>query len=121
MAIGDVKVRCRKCGKPADASEMTLDNELRMMICRECVKDKRRKSGAFAEEKKPEKPAGWDKEDDYLSRVGVFKAAATGQVVQNVGGDKVRVICHKCKFAFNYNKEKKIPRFCPNCGREVIV
>ena len=121
MAIGDVKVRCRKCGKPADASEMTLDNELRMMICRECVKDKRRKSGIIEEKKQPEKPAGWDKEDEYLSKVSAFKPMATAQVMQRVDDQKVRVVCGKCKFAFNFNTEKKIPRYCPSCSREVIV
>ncbi len=121
MAMGEVKVRCRKCGKPAAANELVLDNDYKMMICRDCVKEKRRKAGAEEAAKKPEKPAGWDKEDEYLAKVSSFKQLSTVQAMQRLSDTKIKVACSKCSYQFNYDSERKYPKYCPTCGREVVL
>ena len=121
----EIKAVCKHCGKSGPVSGFVLDPDFKMMICSNCAKEKKvvKKTPAKNSVIKPvqSKPAGWDNEDDYLERARKEKmrqAAAMPQY-KPIDGVKVRVTCSKCKFKFNYNKEKRYPNICPNCGTKI--
>lgn len=133
MAFGNdtIKVLCKRCGKQAYVSEMTLDPVYRMVVCPTCVKERRTRESVqkgLAEQKlktkeQPfsNKPAGWDAEDEYLERLARQKQMEKGNIsIQKLGPGKIKYTCAKCKHAFVYYTERKYPNICPYCGGEII-
>jgi late competence protein required for DNA uptake (superfamily II DNA/RNA helicase) len=131
---GNIKVNCKRCGKPAAASEFVLDPYYRMMVCPACVKErregKRKESEAEkeaekkieeqkkAEEETASRPPGWDEEDVYLEKA--LKAKQNMKIlVKRVDENKVRYMCKKCGFTFNYNLRTEMPRVCQYCAAPV--
>jgi rubrerythrin len=120
--IGDIKVKCKKCGRTASAAEFVLDPIYGMMVCQGCVKDRR--SGQIAsqiKEQKPEepkKPAGWDREDEYLEKAYRQKMKSMTKV-QQVDDERVMYECPNCKYTFKYNFVKKTPARCPYCSNDI--
>lgn len=121
---GGIKVVCRKCGKPASATDFVLDPVYKMMVCPACVKARR---DAKVQEKKEEekqveeinlKPPGWDEEDEYLEKA--FRAKQQqATVVKRVDETKVRYTCKKCGYSFNFNLITKMPKVCQYCAAPV--
>jgi DNA-directed RNA polymerase subunit RPC12/RpoP len=127
MRNNEVKAKCRRCNREVPTSEFTLDPVYGMMVCASCSKERRSKSapaagsraagGSIAVENK--KPAGWDKEDEYIEKAYSQKMQNTQQV-QSVGEGKVKYACHKCKYEFVYNVDKNTPSRCPFCNSEIM-
>ena len=125
----DIQVVCKNCGKSSPMEHFALDNVFRMIVCRNCTKDRRLRENVRAEVAKQkedkmvkaasggedEKPAGWDKEDVMIERAYRQKAAQTVSV-ERIDNVKVRYSCPKCKYKFLYNTEKRTPSSCPYCG-----
>jgi len=131
MIISSIKAKCKKCGKDAKADEFILDPVYKMMVCKDCVKERKmneysaKKSAAQAEFKtrqeeqtKKERPAGWDSDDLEIERAYKDKQATRATVVP-IGDGKVKYTCKKCKYEFVYNTFKNIPSKCPYCNTPV--
>ena len=126
-----VKVKCKKCGREAKSDEFTLDPVYKMMVCRDCVKERRmsefsakknqqrevQKAAVEAQIKK-ERPAGWDAEDAEIERAYKNKQANTPHVVR-VDEERVKYTCKKCKYEFVFNLLKRVPGRCPYCGASI--
>ena len=124
-----VKAVCRRCGKTALASDFVLDHIYRLMVCPNCIKERKDKDNlhiklekekGLHKEQEKNKPAGWDAEDEYLEMVCKQKAAASGNL-QRIDKDRINYKCPKCKRAFIYNQTKRFPNTCPFCGSEIRV
>lgn len=119
----NVKSLCKNCGKPAPAESFKLHYQYKMMVCPECYsgRTEQKKQQVEREQKKePAKPAGWDKEDEYLERMSRLKRDETqAQFTKIPGTDSVTCRCTSCKYQFKYNPFKKMPRNCPYCNVEV--
>ena len=121
-----VKAKCKNCGNEAIADQFKLHNALRMMVCPSCYSGKGLKAKEVTEnrvESKPQgppKPAGWDKEDDYLERMVAIKKAKNQSYFSRIAGtDLVKCLCSSCKYNFRYNPIKKMPPACPYCNADI--
>jgi DNA-directed RNA polymerase subunit RPC12/RpoP len=146
MLGGGIKVKCRKCGKDALASEFVLDSVYGMMVCSACSKDRRSKSMSNSLKQGPagrndqkdnrdtlnvetlddpnhqpqkKSPAGWDKEDEYLENAYKSKMSST-VMTKSAGPGKVHYKCPKCKYEFVYNTIEKKPSRCPYCSSDIF-
>ncbi len=125
-----VSVKCRQCGRQARAEEFVLDVDYRMMVCPQCIKEKRMKKEVYNElakkktiraeqgEAGQEKPAGWDFEDAYLEQAYKSKVKNAVKAI-NVGAGKVKYKCPKCGYEFIYDLERKNPGRCSYCGENI--
>ncbi len=132
MAIDykSIKVKCKNCGKEAPADSFVLDHVYRMMVCPQCVKDRQKREVIHKEVKKQaeeakkeeeelqKKPAGWDKDDEYLEKAYAEKMAKKMPILE-ISPGKYRYRCRKCKYEFIYNKATKTPSRCPYCNEDV--
>jgi DNA-directed RNA polymerase subunit RPC12/RpoP len=128
MIVKQIKSKCKRCGREADSSLFILDPVFKMMVCPECVKERKTQQFSIAknkakaenlvkqEEPKPkkEKPAGWDVED-VEAEMAFKKKQAQQTKVEAVGPDKLKYTCPKCKYEFVTNTGKK-PARCGYCG-----
>ncbi len=136
--MNGVKARCKNCNGEAPADQFKLHHGFKMMVCPACytgknktVKDAvgQREAGpaglAEARESKPRpseplKPAGWDKEDEYLERAARMRKQQTqAQFAPVEGTEFVKYACQHCKYNFRYNPVKKIPATCPYCDFDI--
>ncbi len=130
-----IKVNCKRCGRPAVSTEFVLDPIYGMLVCPTCIKE--RKSGVAKAEiqqnknKQQEqanvqaaaknKPAGWDKEDDFLERSYKNKQDSTkAATVEKIDDQRVKYRCTKCQFKFTYDFIRKYPGTCPYCQTPVL-
>lgn len=120
--MGNVTAECKMCGGSAAADQFKLHYKFRQMVCPRCY------TGKTEEEAKkqvirnvePAKPAGWDKDDEYLEKVSrVKKEQETTQFNKIAGSDLLMCKCVKCKYSFKYDALRKIPRTCPYCDAEI--
>jgi Zn finger protein HypA/HybF involved in hydrogenase expression len=131
--MDDFRVKCKKCGRPAKPNEFVLDAEFRMMVCPNCIREKRAKHEVYAElnamkqakkaaegeERKEEKPLGWDHEDDILEKAAKMKLKNSVKVEQ-IDDNHVKYSCPKCKYKFAYDTVRKMPKNCPYCSSELF-
>jgi DNA-directed RNA polymerase subunit RPC12/RpoP len=105
----------------AKPSEYVLDPFYRMMVCPACVKDRRMRENVHKEvdSLKKEKPAGFDKEDEYLERTYKEKMKQT-VVVEKFSENKVKYKCPKCSYEFLYDTIRKTPGRCPYCATDIL-
>ncbi|MFH1063990.1 MAG: hypothetical protein V1729_02840 [Candidatus Woesearchaeota archaeon] len=116
-----VLVLCKKCGKKVNSTEFILDPVYRMMVCRNCNRDRIAKEHPDAKKKvevENSRPAGWDAEDELLNKRYQPKKPEFADLPR-VSADKVRIRCRKCGSNFNFNTEKHYPLNCPNCGTRI--
>jgi transcription initiation factor IIE alpha subunit len=134
MADNEIKAVCKRCGRQSPASQFVLDPVYGMMVCPLCIKERRSKTAAFVirqdkrsagakkEELIKDRPAGWDKEDDYLERAYARKKQAQPHVaIERVDSSHVNYTCPKCKYRFLYDTERKHPRVCPYCNSQIYT
>jgi len=91
-------VICKKCGNKAPASSMRLDFDEKLMICPDCIKNKKI-------HKEIEEDVFHKKEEEVYEE------------------EKLSKISHKCTscgYKFMINAETKIPRNCPYCNARVL-
>jgi len=116
-----VKARCKKCGMEHPVEDFVLDNAYRMMVCSKCSKE--RKSKELAAKNAPQavekKPAGWDADDELLSKAYAAKTR-TIVGVERVDNEGAKYKCPKCKYEFVVNIVTKKPSSCPYCSSPVV-
>ena len=99
-----------------------------LVVCPNCVND--HKSKLLSEQMKglrddvelptkPSnmKPAGWDTEDEYLSKIS--KQAQNLDSFRHIDDGKLQ--CLKCKYKFKYDRDENRPNTCPYCGLIVKI
>jgi len=126
-----VKVKCKRCGREFKSDEFVLDPVYKMMVCRDCVKERRSQEFAANKTKqreeakakmeaqvKKERPAGWDAEDAEIERA--FKAKqSSAPKLEKIDNERVKYTCKKCKYEFVLNVLKRVPGRCPYCGASI--
>lgn len=133
-----VKARCKNCGNEALADQFKLHHGFKMMVCPGCYSGKT-KSVVEAEKEtgvagggggrgvgnKPveastPKPAGWDKEDEYLERASRLRKQETQATFSKIEGTEfVKYVCQHCQYNFRYSPSKRIPATCPYCDFDI--
>ena len=105
MLKGPVKVKCRKCGRESDSDKFILDSYYKMLVCNQCVQEKKtilaKEHQAKAAEPRPQPSAPQQRE----------QAPADP--------NKTKYTCKKCAYVFTYNIATRTPSHCPYCNREV--
>jgi DNA-directed RNA polymerase subunit RPC12/RpoP len=124
-----VSAKCRRCGKTAPSNSFVLDPDYKLMVCPQCIKEKReaqrvrqeveKHKTEKQEQPKTDKPAGWDSEDEYLERQSKRKEE-TKISAERIDSTKVKYTCQSCKYAFVYDTEKRHPKACPYCNAQVL-
>jgi len=121
-----LSAKCRKCQRPSSVAAFVLDPVYKMMVCPNCVKDRRsqeivqKELKQLKESGKVEKPQpkGWDAEDEKLERA--FKAKKENVVeAERIDPDKIKYSCPKCSYKFIYDEDRKKPNSCPYCGTPI--
>lgn len=134
MQDRSIKAKCRKCGKMMPADEYVLDPVYKMMVCSQCVKERKMKENRSRHETvikenkkavqdpKPKKPKDWDSEDDLLEKLHRQKQKSMIQdlaVARRIDDKRVQYRCVKCKYSFVYNVIKETPKSCPFCNEDI--
>ena len=94
----DIMVICKKCGNKAPASHMKLDLDEKLIICPDCIKNKRIHK---------------EIEKEVLHKKEVY------QEQQEEKSSKVGHKCTSCGYKFMMDPETKKPRNCPYCNARV--
>ncbi|MBI2208113.1 hypothetical protein HYU50_01315 [Candidatus Woesearchaeota archaeon] len=94
----DVMVVCKKCGNKAPASSMTLDIDEGLMVCQNCIKNKKIKKEIEKE---------------------IFHKREGSKAVKEEIPQKVPHKCKYCSYKFMVNPETKVPRNCPYCNKAI--
>ena len=116
-----VRAKYKRCGKQDDSTTFVLDPVYKMMVCRDCVKERKEKENMAKEKEEAfkieeQKPAGWDSDDEYIAKKYSMKKADELQI-QRINSTKIKYTCQKCKYTFVYDGERKTPKSCPYCGK----
>ena len=114
---------CRVCNKSAPADQFKLHYKLKQMVCPNCFSGKTEKAAENAEQKKveePPRPAGWDKEDEYLEKMARLRPKEQNpQFTKIPGSTLVKCTCSICEYTFKYDPLRKIPYTCPYCNGDI--
>jgi len=66
------------------------------------------------------RPAGWDKDDEYLERMAkIRKEESRAQFTKISGTEYLKCTCTNCKFSFRYHPLRRMPGKCPYCEVDV--
>ncbi|MFH0870849.1 MAG: hypothetical protein V1866_07395 [archaeon] len=128
--IGPIKAKCKKCGKDVKSDEFVLDPVYKMMVCRDCVKERRMNELAASNrakqetkkvemeaQQKRERPAGWDPSEAEIERSYAAKQSQRSKI-ERIDSETIKYTCPKCKYEFVINIAKKASR-CPYCGTPI--
>lgn len=98
LKMEDIMVICKKCGNKAPASSMKLDFDEKLMICSECIKNKKIHKEIKEEifHKQENKP---------------IEEAIQTKIVHK---------CISCGYKFKIDSETKTTRNCPYCSARVL-
>ena len=97
----DVLVPCKKCGNKVPSSSLKLDIDLKMVVCPDCIKNKKI-------HKEIEKDAFHKAEPDAGSMDTDEKSA------------KISHKCNSCGYNFKIDSETGKPKNCPYCNARVL-
>ena len=96
----DVMVSCKKCGNKVPSSSLKLDLDEKMVICPDCIKNKKihkeiEKEAFHKDGKQADEPAA----EERPAKIGHK--------------------CTSCSFKFMINPETRSPKNCPYCNARV--
>ena len=94
-------VICKKCGNKAPVSSMKLDLDEKLIICPECIKNKKIHKEI--------------KEEVFHKKEEVKANSLSEESTKKVGRK-----CTSCGYKFMINIETKAPRNCPYCNSRVL-
>ncbi len=124
--MGDnLRIQCRVCKGFAPADQFKLHYKYKQVVCPNCASGRKepeeKKKAAVAEPVQPKKPAGWDKEDEYLEKMIRLKQQSQPQpkIEKIPGTNLVKLACFKCAYKFKYDPFRKMPQVCPYCNIDV--
>jgi DNA-directed RNA polymerase subunit RPC12/RpoP len=114
-----VEVNCKRCGKPALATEMVLDPVYRMMVCKRCVAERQLKDNPINTMKTAASFAKPQPKPVSQPAQPARKTETAAKTVTIQKTDKMKKKCSKCGFPFVYDIQKQYPQNCPNCGQSI--
>src|SRR3989344_8136667 len=124
-----MRIQCRVCKGFAPANQFKLYYKYKQVVCPSCFSgrseqdEKKKAAAAAAQQAAPQvkKPAGWDKEDEYLEKMIKMKQQTTPQpkMEKIPGTNLVKLNCLKCTYGFKYDPSRKMPKNCPYCNIDV--
>ena len=97
MKIGDIMVPCKKCGNKVSSSSLKLDIDLKMVVCPDCIKNKK-----IHKEIKEE----------------IFHQKE--EATEETKSAKVSHKCTSCGYKFKIDPETNKPKNCPYCNARVM-
>ncbi len=139
----ETRVKCRRCGRDAPASEFTVDYVYKMAVCGNCVRERKASSSSVShpvknsplsksimsepaqkttlpssvsQTAKQSKPADWDEDDELLEKTAGKKVMNEGVKAVKLDSGKLLYPCPKCKYKFKYDSERNNPNKCPFCA-----
>jgi len=114
-----IKAQCSVCKGFALADQFKLHHTYRKMVCPNCFSGKTKQQQEM-KKVEPQKPLGWDKDDEYLEKISrMRKQEDQAQFEKIPGTDHVKCTCPHCKYTFRYDPFRKIPKTCPYCNNDV--
>lgn len=121
IVVGMVMVKCRKCGRNSDAEGFVLDSVDKMMICGQCVKDKKVKKVvqriSFLQEPRIGKEKPFDIKKEIKEQI--VEPLDDAVSVIKLDAERVKYKCPKCGFGFIYNIVTGRPKNCGYCAETV--
>lgn len=92
-------VSCKKCGNKAPASSMKLDLDEKLVICPDCLKNKKIHKEIV---------------NEFFDKTQENKPTVEEKTT------KIPHKCASCGFKFMINSDTKSPRNCPYCNARVL-
>ena len=105
----DVLVPCKKCGNKVPSSSLKLDLDIGMMVCADCIKNKKI-------HKEIEHEVLHKEENVMIKNINHPKM----EIVQEPKSNKIAHKCTSCGYKFKIDIETKIPKYCPYCNARVM-
>jgi DNA-directed RNA polymerase subunit RPC12/RpoP len=114
--MDDIMVICKKCGNKAPVSQMKMDYDEKLVICPECIKNKKIHKEIEKEvfHKGEEDPA---KTEKIQSSGLVF---AKKPETQEQPSSKMAHKCTSCGYKFKIDPETRTPKYCPYCNSKIM-
>ena len=97
----DVLVPCKKCGNKVPASSLKLDIDERMVICPDCIKNKKIHK-------------------EIMEELFHKKEMTAEKTFQEETSAKIAHKCNSCGYKFKIDVETKKPKNCPYCNARVM-
>ena len=110
----DAMVPCKKCGNKVPASSLKLDLDLKMVVCQDCIKNK--KIHTEIEQEILHK----DNSKDNLMIKTIGNQPQMQTAPQEPKSSKIAHKCTSCGYKFKIDPETKIPKNCPYCNSRVM-
>jgi Zn finger protein HypA/HybF involved in hydrogenase expression len=124
--VDDLRIQCGSCKGFAPASQFKLHYKFKKVVCPSCfsgrteTEEKKKAAAAAQAPEQPKKPAGWDKEDEYLERMARIKEKDLSSKIEKIPGTTlVKFNCQKCNYPFKYDPYRKMPKACPYCNIDI--
>ena len=108
----DAMVPCKKCGNKVPSSSLKLDLDLKMMVCPDCIKNKKIHK-EIEEEALHKKPAAQMQNQSSAPQITVMHS-------EEPKSGKIAHKCTSCGYKFKIDPETKIPKNCPYCNARVM-
>jgi len=105
----EIMVPCKKCGNKSPASAMKLDLDEKLMICPDCIKNKKIHK-EIEEEVFAKKP----KDDTEKPMI-----IQTKKIDAEDRPSKMSHKCSSCGYKFQINIDTKTPKNCPYCNTRI--
>lgn len=99
----DIMVLCKKCGNKVPASSLKLDIDEKMVICPDCIKNKKIHKEIAQEV--------YGKPDAQKSTINKPEEERSAKISHK---------CSSCSYRFRIDTETKKPRNCPYCNARVM-
>jgi protein-arginine kinase activator protein McsA len=111
-----VLTRCKRCGKSSMSTEFVLDPVYKIMVCRNCVKERQAgEAPPVTKSAVPLKASQPVEKSRVTNRITNTPEPAKEQTAAGSSVKRKRR-CSKCGYEYPYNAEKNYPLNCPNCG-----
>ena len=103
----DVMVSCKKCGNKVPASYLKLDLDEKMVICPDCIKNKKI-------HKEVEKEVFHKNDEAKKSVKQIFLPEEESKT------NKIGHKCTSCGYKFVINPKTRNPKCCPYCNARIM-
>ena len=114
MKMEEIMVPCKKCGNKAPASAMKLDLDEKLMICPDCIKNKKI-------HKQIEKEVFHKESQEQPQMQAHQQSQAFHQApAQEERQSKIAHKCTSCNYKFKIDPETRTPKYCPYCNARVM-
>ena len=108
----EIMVPCKKCGNKSPASAMKLDLDEKLMICPDCIKNKKIHK-EIEQEAINKKQAAQMQNSSSTPQIKITRS-------EEPKSSKMAHKCTSCGYKFKIDPETRIPKNCPYCNSRVM-